>query len=99
LVLSIVKNILWIYGRSFSFGRGECPGIPADHSLVLLPLLPNKGYGPWEALNPYWTWWMVVLISGIYALSVVSGLIDVDAIALSLSRAARQHGCFYKYEF
>ncbi len=34
-------------------------------SLVLLPLLPNKGYGPWEALNPYWTWWMVVLISGI----------------------------------
>ncbi len=34
-------------------------------SLVLLPLLPNKGYGPWEALNPYWTWWMVVLISGL----------------------------------
>jgi len=34
-------------------------------SLVLLPLLPNRGYGPWEALNPYWTWWMVVLISGI----------------------------------
>lgn len=28
--------------------------------------------------------------SGIYALSVVSGLIDVDAIALSLSRSARQ---------
>ena len=34
-------------------------------SLVLLPLLPNQGYGPWEALNPYWVWWMVVLISGI----------------------------------
>jgi uncharacterized membrane protein (DUF4010 family) len=34
-------------------------------SLVLLPLLPNKGYGPWNALNPYWTWWMVVLISAI----------------------------------
>lgn len=34
-------------------------------SVVLLPLLPNKGYGPWDALNPYWTWWMVVLISAI----------------------------------
>lgn len=34
-------------------------------SLVLLPLLPNQGYGPWNALNPYWIWWMVVLISGI----------------------------------
>ena len=34
-------------------------------SLVLLPLLPNQGYGPWDALNPYWIWWMVVLISGL----------------------------------
>ncbi|NGP76565.1 MgtC/SapB family protein [Balneolaceae bacterium YR4-1] len=34
-------------------------------SLVLLPLLPDKGYGPWQSLNPYWIWWMVVLISGI----------------------------------
>ena len=34
-------------------------------SLVLLPLLPNEGYGPWDAFNPYWVWWMVVLISGL----------------------------------
>ncbi|MDZ7773823.1 MAG: MgtC/SapB family protein [Balneolaceae bacterium] len=34
-------------------------------SVVLLPLLPNQGYGPWDALNPYWIWWMVVLISGL----------------------------------
>lgn len=34
-------------------------------SLVLLPILPDKGYGPWQSLNPYWIWWMVVLISGI----------------------------------
>jgi len=40
-------------------------------SLVLLPLLPNRGYGPWDALNPYWTWWMVVLISGISFLGYV----------------------------
>lgn len=32
-------------------------------SVVLLPILPNQGYGPWEALNPYAIWWMVVLIA------------------------------------
>ena len=34
-------------------------------SLVLLPALPNQGFGPWQAFNPYATWWMVVLIAGI----------------------------------
>ncbi|MEX1063632.1 MAG: MgtC/SapB family protein [Balneolaceae bacterium] len=34
-------------------------------SLVLLPLLPDQGYGPWESINPRWIWWMVVLICGI----------------------------------
>ncbi|KRW59755.1 MgtC/SapB family protein [Pseudomonas sp. TTU2014-080ASC] len=34
-------------------------------SLVLLPALPNQGYGPWAAFNPYEMWWMVVLIASI----------------------------------
>ncbi|MEA2116145.1 MAG: MgtC/SapB family protein [Thermodesulfobacteriota bacterium] len=34
-------------------------------SVVLLPILPNQGYGPWKALNPHAIWWMVVLIAGI----------------------------------
>ena len=34
-------------------------------SVVLLPILPDRGYGPWQALNPYEIWWMVVLIAGI----------------------------------
>lgn len=34
-------------------------------SLVLLPALPNQGYGPWQVFNPYSIWWMVVLIAGI----------------------------------
>ncbi|TVQ88453.1 MAG: MgtC/SapB family protein [Chromatiaceae bacterium] len=34
-------------------------------SVVLLPLLPNRGFGPWEILNPYVIWWMVVLIATI----------------------------------
>ncbi len=34
-------------------------------SVVLLPVLPNEGYGPWQALNPYAIWWLVVLIAGL----------------------------------
>jgi uncharacterized membrane protein (DUF4010 family) len=34
-------------------------------SFIILPLLPNEGYGPYGALNPYHIWLMVVLVSGI----------------------------------
>ncbi|GAB4138011.1 MAG: MgtC/SapB family protein [Sphingomonadales bacterium] len=34
-------------------------------SVVILPLLPNQGFGPYQAINPYLIWWMVVLIAGL----------------------------------
>lgn len=34
-------------------------------SVVMLPVLPNQGYGPWQVFNPYEAWWMVVLIATI----------------------------------
>jgi uncharacterized membrane protein (DUF4010 family) len=34
-------------------------------SAVVLPILPHQGYGPWQALNPYEMWWMVVLVAAI----------------------------------
>ena len=34
-------------------------------SVVVLPLLPDRGYGPYAALNPYRLWWAVVLVSGL----------------------------------
>jgi uncharacterized membrane protein (DUF4010 family) len=34
-------------------------------SLIILPLLPNRNYGPYGALNPHQIWWMVVLIAGV----------------------------------
>lgn len=34
-------------------------------SLVILPILPNRAYGPYQVLNPRQIWWMVVLIVGI----------------------------------
>jgi uncharacterized membrane protein (DUF4010 family) len=34
-------------------------------SAVLLPILPNQGYGPGRVLNPYQLWWIVVLVAGL----------------------------------
>ena len=34
-------------------------------SLVILPVLPDRTYGPYDVLNPRQVWWMVVLIVGI----------------------------------
>ena len=34
-------------------------------SVVFLPILPNTQMGPWNAINPFEVWWMVVLISSI----------------------------------
>jgi uncharacterized membrane protein (DUF4010 family) len=34
-------------------------------SVVVLPLLPDQGYGPGEVLNPYELWWAVVVVAGL----------------------------------
>ncbi len=34
-------------------------------SFVILPILPDKNFGPYQTLNPYQIWLMVVLISGL----------------------------------
>ncbi len=71
-------------------------------SVLILPLLPNKAYDPWQALNPYEIWLMVVLIAtisfvGYFALKIggprrgaaFTGLFSgmVSSTALTLSFA------------
>lgn len=34
-------------------------------TVVLLPILPNRGFGPGGVLNPFEIWWLVVLIAAI----------------------------------
>lgn len=34
-------------------------------SVVMLPLIPNEGFGPGDVLNPREIWWLVVLIAAI----------------------------------
>ena len=41
-------------------------------AFVILPLLPNKDFGPYGFFNPYMIWLMVVFISGISFLSYIA---------------------------
>jgi uncharacterized membrane protein (DUF4010 family) len=34
-------------------------------SFVILPILPDTNFGPFDTVNPHQIWWMVVLISGV----------------------------------
>ncbi|WP_196140904.1 MgtC/SapB family protein [Aliikangiella sp. G2MR2-5] len=34
-------------------------------ALVILPILPNETFDPWQVLNPHHIWWMVVIIAAI----------------------------------
>ncbi len=47
-------------------------------SLVALPILPDQGYGPWQALNPYKLWLLVVLVAGISYVGYFAGKIIGD---------------------
>jgi uncharacterized membrane protein (DUF4010 family) len=41
-------------------------------ALVILPILPDRTFGPYGVLNPYQIWWMVVLIVGLSLLGYVA---------------------------
>jgi uncharacterized membrane protein (DUF4010 family) len=41
-------------------------------SLVILPVLPNRTFGPYDTLNPFQVWLMVVLIVGISLVGYVA---------------------------
>ncbi|MBB5517373.1 MgtC/SapB family protein [Amphiplicatus metriothermophilus] len=74
-------------------------------SVIILPLAPDQGYGPYEALNPRQIWRMVVLISGLSFLGywltklygargvlltgAAGGLASSTAATLSLSTMVR----------
>lgn len=72
VMLAIVTTILLHYkpelqSLSKSLSRTDLQSVLqfAVLSFVILPILPNRDFGPYAALNPYQVWLMVVLISGV----------------------------------
>ncbi|MEQ1774868.1 MAG: MgtC/SapB family protein [Burkholderiales bacterium] len=70
--LAIVATVLLhfkteLHGFSDKLAPGDVSSMLqfAVLTFIVLPLLPNRGYGPYQAFNPYHLWLMVVLISGV----------------------------------
>jgi uncharacterized membrane protein (DUF4010 family) len=71
-VLLQAKNPL--HGLVRSLGSGDIRAIYQFVlvALVILPILPDRGFGPFGVLNPFRIWLMVVLIVGISIVSYVA---------------------------
>ncbi len=41
-------------------------------TFIVLPVLPDRTVDPWEALNPWRMWWLVILISGLSLVGYVA---------------------------
>jgi uncharacterized membrane protein (DUF4010 family) len=81
-------------------------------AFVVLPFLPNKGYGPYELFNPFLFWLMVVFISGInfagYILmkwlggrgiqytGLLGGLANSTAVTTSFAQQSKKMNHIYK---
>ena len=82
-------------------------------AFVILPLLPNNSYGPFEIFNPYITGLMVVLISGIsfvgYGLmkwfgergiglsGIFGGLVSSTVVTMDLAQRSKKEKMFYAF--
>ncbi|GJL72668.1 MAG: hypothetical protein NMNS01_18670 [Nitrosomonas sp.] len=72
IMLAIITTILLYFktelqGISRNLGRRDLVSILqfAVLTFIILPILPDKNFGPYNAINPYQVWLMVVLISGV----------------------------------
>lgn len=62
-VLLAAKPRLEAFSRAISAEEMHATLELAVISAIVLPLLPNEGYGPYSALNPFKLWMVAVLIS------------------------------------
>lgn len=64
-VILFAKPILHRFAQRIKAKELKSTLLFAVIAFVILPFLPNQGYGPYEIFNPYVIWLMVVFISGI----------------------------------
>jgi len=72
IMLAIITTVLLyfkteLHGITEKLSRRDLISILqfAVLTFIILPILPDKNYGPYEAIDPYQIWLMVVLISGV----------------------------------
>jgi uncharacterized membrane protein (DUF4010 family) len=56
-------------------------------SVIILPVLPNRGFGPWEVLNPREIWWVVVLVAALSFAGFIAARLLGDRVGLLVAGA------------
>lgn len=64
-VLLVAKPRLEAFSRALTSDEVRAVLELAVISVIVLPLLPRRGLGPWEVLNPFEIWMIVVLVSAL----------------------------------
>lgn len=63
--LLALKTVLHDWLGSLTWPELRSALILLAMSVVVLPLLPNRGFGPYEAVNPYELWLLTIVLAGI----------------------------------
>jgi len=64
-ILLVAKPRLEAFSRALTADEIRSALELAVISVIVLPLLPNRGFGPWQVLNPFEIWMIVVLVSAL----------------------------------
>jgi uncharacterized membrane protein (DUF4010 family) len=64
-VLLVAKPRLEVFSRTLTSEEIRAALELAVISVIVLPLLPNRGFGPWGVLDPFEIWMIVVLVSAL----------------------------------
>lgn len=94
LALGVITALILSFKNKFQYILGIIPRDAvmatvqfAVLSAAILPFLPNQYIDPWQILNPYTAWWIVVLISGVSFLGYFLHLIIGSQGSLMLTAA------------
>jgi uncharacterized membrane protein (DUF4010 family) len=107
-VAFLLQSKVWVHGTVSKFSDEDLRALLRFGVLtaVILPLVPNRFMGPFEALNPFQVWLMVVFVAGVGLVGYVAirligpqglaptgligGLVSSTAVTLGFSRMARR---------
>jgi uncharacterized membrane protein (DUF4010 family) len=64
-VLLVAKPKLEAFSRALTGEELAAALELAVITVIVLPLLPRRGYGPWQVLNPFEIWMVVVLVTAL----------------------------------
>jgi uncharacterized membrane protein (DUF4010 family) len=86
-VLLVAKPRLEAFSRALTAEEISAVLELAVISVIVLPLLPDRGFGPWEVFNPRSLWLVVVLVAGLSFLGFVAVRVVGERRGLAITGA------------